>query len=230
MAAARLLLLVLLIASRAWGSAEEHSVPKLPQTNATSPKLAARDTFRKLQECESGYYECPASAGGGCCPTGHTCLIDGCREEACDPGYYACSASVGGGCCQTGYTCGLTRCTLGGPPSAGSACGFMLAACSFGVNGCCPLFHKCGATKCESERSPSRSPRPPLPRISASRPSAEKAEEQVGLGLPIGLMLAIFALAAALWSARDRLPCCKQNDSPSSPQVAPLTVRGRAGV
>ena len=57
--------------------------------------------------------------------------------------------------------------------------------------------------------------------MAASKADKEKAEEEMGLGLPIGLTLAILVLAAGLWSYRESLPCCKKDDS--SRQVAPLT-------
>ena len=218
---ARTLLLVLpfLAATLAWGpsEAEEHSVPKLPRNNSTLPKL--RDSSRKLQEeCDTGYLECPASAGGGCCPSGMQCTVNSCVELVCNTGFSLCPTSVGGGCCQTGYTCTTTKCIPPvGSSASGSTCKSTEIPCPAASTGCCDSYKKiCGASGCVNR------PKPDINAIlAASKADKEKAEEEMGLGLPIGLTLAILALAAGLWSYRESLPCCKKDDS--SRQVAPLT-------
>jgi hypothetical protein len=50
--------------------------------------------------------------------------------------------------------------------------------------------------------------------------AAKKAAEDE-LSLALGLAFPLLLLVAALWSYRERLPCCKKDDS----QVAPLSER-----
>ncbi|KAM7184418.1 hypothetical protein V8F20_012241 [Naviculisporaceae sp. PSN 640] len=74
----------------------------------------------------TGYYACPASLGGGCCPTDLICGITDCQPELqrgkqvplpdC-PGYsgfFLCPTSLGEGCCPGGYMCNgpKTNCRL----------------------------------------------------------------------------------------------------------------------
>lgn len=89
--------------------------------------------------CSPGSRSCPASLGGGCCPTGSDCGSGVCPPKTstatfrppvrgttastatttlhssgsgpgCPTGFYACSAYYGGGCCRTGRDCQSTSC------------------------------------------------------------------------------------------------------------------------
>ena len=86
--------------------------------------------------CSSGFRSCPATLGGGCCPTDRACRPDGCAElsstatvgapvrptsaepttasepsiTGCPDGFYACSAIHYGGCCRYGRDCAPTSC------------------------------------------------------------------------------------------------------------------------
>jgi progranulin len=86
--------------------------------------------------CSSGFRSCPASLGGGCCPTDRACGRDVCPEltstatvaapvrptsgnatpiseasiTGCPTGFYACSAIYQGGCCRLGRDCAPTSC------------------------------------------------------------------------------------------------------------------------
>ncbi len=86
--------------------------------------------------CSSGFRSCPASLGGGCCPTNRACGRDVCPElsstatigapvrptsvistttsdasiRGCPTGFYACSAFYQGGCCRFGRDCAPTSC------------------------------------------------------------------------------------------------------------------------
>jgi hypothetical protein len=60
--------------------------------------------------------------------------------------------------------------------------------------------------------------------IKADKEAKKAAEDELSLAL--GLAFPLLLLAAALWSYRERLPCCKKDDS----QVAPLSEREGAQV
>lgn len=92
-----------------------------------------------LTVCSTGFHSCPASLGGGCCPTGQACGSAVCPDitsstasamvpvsasdvstatsqttttpvSGCPTNYYMCSAVYLGGCCQVGRNCDSTSC------------------------------------------------------------------------------------------------------------------------
>lgn len=89
--------------------------------------------------CSPGYQSCPATLGGGCCPTDRACAPNDCPPlstagppvrptgsttlssprptstdlpsvDGCPGGYYMCSAYYLGGCCRVGRDCKETSC------------------------------------------------------------------------------------------------------------------------
>ncbi len=104
----------------------------LSETSTTTTTSTAPNTI----VCSSGFRSCPASLGGGCCPTDRACGRDVCPElsstatvgapvrptsdvpttaagasiTGCPTGFYACSAFYQGGCCRFGRDCAPTSC------------------------------------------------------------------------------------------------------------------------
>ena len=103
------------------------------QTIIVSP--ASSTTARGLN-CNAGFFSCPASLGGGCCPNGQACGSDSSCPDittsvtarppvlptsvsnspstttvvGCPTGFYMCSARYLGGCCRVGRDCQTTSC------------------------------------------------------------------------------------------------------------------------
>ncbi|KAH7358426.1 hypothetical protein B0T11DRAFT_103700 [Plectosphaerella cucumerina] len=89
--------------------------------------------------CPTGFYQCLARQGGGCCRTGRDCSTFDCpttasttittdgatvvvpltdvpeaqATETCADGWFMCGADAGpvAGCCPSGYECGVASCT-----------------------------------------------------------------------------------------------------------------------
>lgn len=100
-----------------------------PETSTSAPPLT----------CSSGFQSCPASQGGGCCPSDASCDSVFCSpptasaappvrptseppattappditdqsDDVCPTGFYMCSAYYRGGCCRVGRACDSTSC------------------------------------------------------------------------------------------------------------------------
>jgi progranulin len=118
--------------------------PTTSPTSAPSASQSAAGTITTITStatppntlvCSSGFRSCPASLGGGCCPTDRACGRDICPEQTstatvaapvrptsgdptpsdtsitgCPTGFYACSAFYQGGCCRFGRDCAPTSC------------------------------------------------------------------------------------------------------------------------
>lgn len=107
---------------------------------ATSPTITSTSSAPNALVCSLGFRSCPASLGGGCCPTSRACGRDICPElsstatvdapvrptsdvpstltsdasiTGCPTGFYACSAFYQGGCCRFGRDCAPTSCPTG---------------------------------------------------------------------------------------------------------------------
>ena len=97
--------------------------------------ITSASTPSNTVACSSGFRSCPASLGGGCCPTNRACGRDICPGQSstgtvaapvrptsgnpatpdasitgCPTGFYACSAFYQGGCCRLGRDCAPTSC------------------------------------------------------------------------------------------------------------------------
>ncbi len=106
---------------------------------ATITAITSTATSQNTLVCSSGFRSCPASLGGGCCPTDRACGRDICPEQSstatiaapvrptsgdsttpdasitgCPTGFYACSAFYQGGCCRFGRDCAPTSCPTSG--------------------------------------------------------------------------------------------------------------------
>lgn len=107
-----------------------------PSTSLSSTVTPSSLTVSNTLICSSGFRSCPASLGGGCCPTDRACGRDTCPElsstgtvgapvrptsdtptttsdasiTGCPTGFYACSAFYQGGCCRYGRDCAPTSC------------------------------------------------------------------------------------------------------------------------
>lgn len=127
-------------------STQQSSVPPRTASTATSPTsqsptvitttIPSTASPSNTLACSSGFRSCPASLGGGCCPTDRACGRDVCPEltstatvsapvrrtsdnatptseasiTGCPTGFYACSAFYQGGCCRIGRDCAPTSC------------------------------------------------------------------------------------------------------------------------
>jgi progranulin len=122
------------------------AVPASPSAQSptiTTTTIDSTSSITNTLGCSSGFRSCPASLGGGCCPTDRACGRDVCPEltstatvgapvrptsvvptttsdasvTGCPTGFYACSALYQGGCCRLGRDCAPTSC----PTSATTA-------------------------------------------------------------------------------------------------------------
>jgi progranulin len=129
-------------------SSPSSSTLALPSTPALSTSqsptitttiVTSTSTAPNTLACSSGFRSCPASLGGGCCPTERACGRYVCPElsstatigapvrptsdiaapasdasvTGCPTGFYACSAFYQGGCCRLGRDCAPTSCPNG---------------------------------------------------------------------------------------------------------------------
>ena len=118
------------------------SVSEYTTTVTVTPSghTTTRTVTISASSCSLGFFSCPASLGGGCCPNGQGCATDDeCPDitstvspeppvlqtsvsvsaatessttdtGACPTGFYMCSANYLGGCCRVGRNCQTTSC------------------------------------------------------------------------------------------------------------------------
>ncbi|KAI1389194.1 uncharacterized protein F4822DRAFT_272460 [Hypoxylon trugodes] len=107
---------------------------------------------------QTGWSLCPASANGGCCPTGYSCAESSCYATTAGPtsgcgteGYYDCPLTAGpGNCCPVGFICGRERCEAPAGASKATSCSPSYFACTASPYGCCPNGMACGISTCYS--------------------------------------------------------------------------------
>jgi hypothetical protein len=77
---------------------------------------------RQTDTCDAGYFACPTSLGGGCCPDGTTCTTD---DATCQGGLTTCTGSgqeiCGDVCCDYPLVCSGSMCVDGGSPAPAPA-------------------------------------------------------------------------------------------------------------
>lgn len=119
----------------------------VPPWRPTSDQSRAATTTEEEPEaseppedyCPTGFYQCLARQGGGCCRTGRDCSTFDCPTtasttivsdgativvpvtdapesqptESCADGWFMCGSDAGpvAGCCPSGYECGVASCT-----------------------------------------------------------------------------------------------------------------------
>jgi hypothetical protein len=118
---------------------------------------------RRDASCVRADWElCPASVGGGCCPSGYSCGESLCTATTAGPSgscsqadYYQCPAERGGGCCPVGTICDEVNDTCNPTNGDTSApdCPENYFACpaSLGL-GCCQNGMACGVDTCYATR------------------------------------------------------------------------------
>ncbi|KAI1084573.1 hypothetical protein F5B20DRAFT_211464 [Whalleya microplaca] len=106
----------------------------------------------------SGWFLCPASANGGCCPNDYACDVSSCYATTAGPttacgraGYYGCGLQAAGVCCPVGMICPSD----GGdclPPegvSSSQSCPTSYFGCASSLGyGCCRSGLVCGSGAC----------------------------------------------------------------------------------
>jgi hypothetical protein len=131
--------------------------------------ITAQPQKRDATICPTSYSLCPASVGGGCCPTDLSCGSSSCypttaappAQCANSPGLIACGLDQGGrnappylflskltstgGCCPSGYSCVRSGCFPLSGSTYSQACdvGSYLCPTSLGL-GCCHDNFACG--------------------------------------------------------------------------------------
>lgn len=111
---------------------------------------------RAATECPAAYQLCPASVGGGCCPSDRVCGTSSCFATTAAPqsacgilGYIACGIEDGGGCCPGGYSCLQDGCAALPGVSYSETCDVGSYLCPASLNyGCCQSGMGCGLTDC----------------------------------------------------------------------------------
>lgn len=125
-----------------------------------SPELTTSHTIMPSLTCTSGYQSCPASLGGGCCPTGQMCGLNNLclsfsesTTTTTDPGAPILPTSVSPDTSQTAAhsTQQTTTTTLS---SSNAACPTGYYMCSaYYLGGCCRVGRDCDTTSCPSTAS-----------------------------------------------------------------------------
>ena len=124
-------------------SAEPTTTDPPPETSTAAPTTTSA---APPLTCSSGYRSCPASQGGGCCPTDRECGAQFC------PATTTSSAAAGGGAPVRPTSISSAVVTASAEPTtiAATACPTGFYQCSAYYNGgsCCQVGRDCGLTSC----------------------------------------------------------------------------------
>lgn len=136
-------------------------------TKTTTPSTSSTKTTA-AETCRTGYFSCPATLGGGCCPTGRVCAIDSCPASSTSSSASTATTTKTTTKSTTAKTTSTSN-SLGNPVRPTSASTYSLTltgvsgtatcpqnfyACSavYG-GGCCQTGRDCAVTSCPSTSS-----------------------------------------------------------------------------
>ena len=97
------------------------------------------------QSCKQGYFTCPASDGGGCCPNGQACAPNG----ECPDITTSTSASAQPPVLPTSVSVSPETVISSTTPPAGCPTGFYMCSARY-LGGCCRVGRNCETTSCPS--------------------------------------------------------------------------------
>ncbi|KAF2840811.1 hypothetical protein M501DRAFT_1014808 [Patellaria atrata CBS 101060] len=122
--------------------------PSTSEEPSTSTPTTTTRTTQATLVCSTGFRSCPASQGGGCCPTDRDCGSPGCPPFPSSTGNPVAPVR------PTSGSSGSTETTTSPPPStfpSDGACptGFYMCSAYY-RGGCCRVGRNCDSTDCPS--------------------------------------------------------------------------------
>ena len=122
-----------------------------PHGYTTTQTLIIGGGSSTTQTCKSGYFACPASVGGGCCPSGQACGPDGtCPDITTSSSATARQPVLPTSASVSPETFSST--TQSTTPIAGCPTGFYMCSAHY-LGGCCRVGRNCQTTSCPPQES-----------------------------------------------------------------------------
>jgi hypothetical protein len=119
----------------------------LSPSGYTTTKTLVIGGGTSTQNCRNGYFQCPASFGGGCCPNGQACGSDG----SCPDITTSTSAMASEPVLPTSVSVSPETISSTTPP-AGCPTGFYMCSARY-LGGCCRVGRNCQTTSCPPQDS-----------------------------------------------------------------------------